>query len=65
MNFGTLERYLETGDKTLLWNPLEDLVLKQNLPENSPEFEYLISVKTWEQIDERIQFLKDKENDDV
>lgn len=66
MNFGTLERFLETGDKTLLWNPLEDLVLKQNLPEDSPEYEYLISIKTWEQIEERIKFLKDKEeNEDV
>lgn len=46
MNFGTLERFLETGEKTLLWNPLEDLVLKQNLAEDSPEYEYLISIKT-------------------
>jgi len=54
MNFGSLEWFLETGDKTLLWNPLEDLVLKQNLSEDSPEYEYLISIKTWEQIEERI-----------
>ena len=46
MNFGSLERYLETGDKTLLWNPLEDYVLKQNLSEDSKEFEYIASIKT-------------------
>ena len=48
MNFATLETYLWTKDNSLLWNVLEDLVLKQNLPEDSPEFEYLITIKTWE-----------------
>jgi len=28
MNFGNLERYLETKDKDILWNLLEDRVLQ-------------------------------------
>lgn len=52
MNFASLERYLESSDKALLWNVLEDYVLKQDLPEDSPEFEYLLSIKSREQIEE-------------
>jgi len=38
MNFDILERFLESNDSTLLWNILEDKVIKENLPEDSDEF---------------------------
>lgn len=55
-NFATLEEFLQTSNKELLWNPLEDYALK--LDENSVEYQYLLSIKGQEKIDERIKFLE-------
>lgn len=46
MNFGTLEEYLQTNNQNLIWNVLEDLVLKQELGEETEEFQYLLTVKS-------------------
>ena len=57
-NYGDLEQYLITNESNLLWNPLEDYAL-MNLDEETIEFQYLISVKGQDKIDERKKFLQE------
>lgn len=50
-----MKDYLE-GRPVLEWNMLEDLALEK--PEESPEFQVLLSTKGWEEILVRREFLQ-------
>lgn len=59
-NYGDLEQYLITNESQLLWNPLEDYAL-MNLDEESIEYQYLLSIKGQDKIDERKKFLQESQ----
>lgn len=50
-----VRQYLE-GKPVLLWSEIEDLALAK--PENSPEFQILLSEKGWKEIAKRRSFLE-------
>lgn len=61
-NVAVLEDYLTTKDKSLLWNPIEDLALKQE--PDTAEYQYLLTYKGEDACNERREFLGIDDDDE-